>query len=160
MDANHSSDEDQMAPLLSPTTTDLVQSDRWNNQHSWRLEPHPFWFVFRISQRLFGDFGYNVLQVNTCGGHRFNVCTSVPLFFQHHVEVVIDDLLYIQRGMTLAPRIQVYNDIACRALSEESSRRTTIDSLRYMLNLASPSNCSSPAVQARAAQIQACEHAS
>lgn len=47
-----------------------------------------------------------------------------------------------QRGMTMAPRIQVYTDIACRAFQEPLSR-------------ASDECTALPEVQARAAGLQA-----
>ncbi|KAJ7126941.1 major facilitator superfamily domain-containing protein [Mycena epipterygia] len=48
----------------------------------------------------------------------------------------------ISRGMTLSPRIKVYNDIACRAVGSPENVTALLD-------------CTSPAVKARASKIQA-----
>ncbi|KAF7374802.1 hypothetical protein MSAN_00365900 [Mycena sanguinolenta] len=54
----------------------------------------------------------------------------------------------IARGMTLSPRIKVYNDIACRAVGAP-------DTEDNLLTLLVANGCQSPEVQARAAKIQA-----
>ncbi|KAF7336667.1 hypothetical protein MVEN_02101500 [Mycena venus] len=54
----------------------------------------------------------------------------------------------IARGMTMSPRIKVYNEIACRAVGSPS----TNDSL---LTVLVAEGCQSPEVQARASKIQA-----
>ncbi|KAF8656207.1 hypothetical protein AX16_002643 [Volvariella volvacea WC 439] len=52
----------------------------------------------------------------------------------------------MSRGITMAPRVEVYNDIACRVLVTASSRRASAEIL---------ADCSSSEVQGRAAKIQA-----
>ncbi|KAJ7170735.1 major facilitator superfamily domain-containing protein [Mycena crocata] len=54
----------------------------------------------------------------------------------------------IARGMTLSPRINVYNDIACRAIGSPSP---THDIVTYLL----AEDCKSNTVKARASKIQA-----
>ncbi|KAF7374845.1 hypothetical protein MSAN_00370500 [Mycena sanguinolenta] len=53
----------------------------------------------------------------------------------------------IARGMTLSPRIKVYNEIACRVVG---SPGTEVNFLTLVAN-----DCQSPEVQARASKIQA-----
>ncbi|KAG6899545.1 hypothetical protein C0993_009276 [Termitomyces sp. T159_Od127] len=55
----------------------------------------------------------------------------------------------MSRGVTMSPRIQVYKAIACRALNAE-------EDLNHSSLLTAAVDCSSAAVQARAAKIQAC----
>ncbi|KAK7033172.1 major facilitator superfamily domain-containing protein [Favolaschia claudopus] len=54
----------------------------------------------------------------------------------------------IARGMTLSPRIKVYNEIACRAVGSPTPDDT-------LLRLVASAGCQSPEVQARASKIQA-----
>ncbi|KAJ7364088.1 major facilitator superfamily domain-containing protein [Mycena albidolilacea] len=54
----------------------------------------------------------------------------------------------IARGMTLSPRIKVYNEIACRAVGSVNPQET-------FLTLLVADGCHSPEVQARASKIQA-----
>ncbi|KAH0585164.1 hypothetical protein H2248_008420 [Termitomyces sp. 'cryptogamus'] len=71
------------------------------------------------------------------------------LMFHSLLPIVL--IVSMSRGVTMSPRIQVYRAIACRALNaEEDSHRS---SLQYFLTAAE--DCSSAAVQARAARIQA-----
>ncbi|KAJ6576528.1 major facilitator superfamily domain-containing protein [Mycena vulgaris] len=57
-------------------------------------------------------------------------------------------LVNIARGMTLSPRIKVYNDIACRAVGSPSPTHS-------LVTLLLSEDCKSAAVQARASKIQA-----
>ncbi|KAJ7494798.1 major facilitator superfamily domain-containing protein [Mycena galericulata] len=78
---------------------------------------------------------------------------SSPSSFRHSITrratpywvIPIVLVVNIARGMTLSPRITVYNDIACRVVESTNN-------LSAMF-IAEP--CKSPAVQARASQIQA-----
>ncbi|KAJ7274344.1 major facilitator superfamily domain-containing protein [Mycena haematopus] len=54
----------------------------------------------------------------------------------------------IARGMTLSPKIKVYNEIACRAVGSPNTADT-------FLSLLIADGCQSPEVQARASRIQA-----
>ncbi|TFK75204.1 MFS general substrate transporter [Pluteus cervinus] len=54
-------------------------------------------------------------------------------------------VMSISRGITMAPRVQTYNDIACRVLNNPSTQSI----LRHVVD------CKSPEVQGRAARIQA-----
>jgi len=59
-------------------------------------------------------------------------------------------IVSMARGMSLAPRIQVYTEIACRAVNGPSDGNSSLSLLPELLK-----DCSSSAVQARASKIQA-----
>jgi hypothetical protein len=120
-----------------------------SNRLQGRWKANPYWFVRSFCALIRTVRPFTTIFVVSLGS--FPLCLSSTSPYINLFASTTSELTTLpQRGMTLSPRIKVYNDIACRAVG------SPIPDTHNIVTSLFADGCDSSEVQARASKIQAC----